>query len=263
MIIQLKDSIDQITQTEAVAKIHSLYNYQHTEAENARLLLESEKQKSMLFALGFGVSSFLLLGGGCIVFLYKQKQKEEKRRKAAEELYQSSREAMSDNLKKIADLDVQLRQSKEANDSLEQKLLRIQKEKLRSRNEDIARQKQEMELRLAVFKQSVLYKNLLEAAKNKINMSPSFCPDKWIEIHRNIETIYPGMTSRLRNICRNVSNTELRVCWLSKLRISPSHISVILVLSRQAVTNARASILQKAIKFGHKFDNFAHFIEEI
>ena len=35
--IELKDSIDVLTQTEATAKINALYNYQHTTEESIRL----------------------------------------------------------------------------------------------------------------------------------------------------------------------------------------------------------------------------------
>lgn len=59
----LNDSIRRITQTEAVAKINSLYNYQHTEAENARLQLEQERYEKMILVI---VLIALVAVGGCV-----------------------------------------------------------------------------------------------------------------------------------------------------------------------------------------------------
>ena len=57
--IELSDSILYLTQTEAIAKINSLYNYQHTEEENTQLELKQEKQK--YWNLVFCASSVCIL----------------------------------------------------------------------------------------------------------------------------------------------------------------------------------------------------------
>ena len=46
--LDLQDSIAKITKVETVAKINSLYNYQHTEKENAKLKLKQEKQTKIM-----------------------------------------------------------------------------------------------------------------------------------------------------------------------------------------------------------------------
>ena len=43
--IELSDSIKNQTKTEAVAKVNSLYKYQHTEKENVQLKIDNEKRK--------------------------------------------------------------------------------------------------------------------------------------------------------------------------------------------------------------------------
>lgn len=44
--IELSDSIKNQTKTEAVAKVNSLYKYQHTEKENVQLKIDNEKKKN-------------------------------------------------------------------------------------------------------------------------------------------------------------------------------------------------------------------------
>lgn len=65
----------QITKTEEVNKIHSLYNYNLSEQENQRLQSETERQKLLLFQLLF-VASLLI---GIVIYLLHRLR--ERRRK--------------------------------------------------------------------------------------------------------------------------------------------------------------------------------------
>ena len=111
----LKDSIDPITQTETIAKINSLYNYQHTEAGNARLQLEQERQKTLITMLALAALG-IAMGGVLVVFRQKAKRPEaeniaERYRKQAKESYEKSEAAICDNQKKIEELEEQLQQA--------------------------------------------------------------------------------------------------------------------------------------------------------
>ena len=66
--ILLNDSIQKIVQTEAIAKINSLYNYQHTEAENNQLKIKQKNQSILLLCLIFSI----LLISGYLLFRIKQ-----------------------------------------------------------------------------------------------------------------------------------------------------------------------------------------------
>ena len=99
--LSLKDSIDRMTQTEAIAKINSLYNYQRIEAENTRLRLSRETYKSWTLALSIII--LLALSFSVCVYLNKKLKKEHKLRisefKKSElykELWQASNEEDSE-----------------------------------------------------------------------------------------------------------------------------------------------------------------------
>lgn len=128
--LTLKDSIDQITQTEAIAKINSLYNYQYTEAENARLQLEQEKQNTLIIVLTLAALG-IALSGVLVFFRQKAKRLEaekitERLQKQAKENYEKSEAAICDNRKKIKELEGLLQQAKEKRDLLKAKQLEIQ-----------------------------------------------------------------------------------------------------------------------------------------
>ena len=266
--LQLKDSIDTITQTEAIAKINSLYNYQHTEAENSQLKLDTERQKNWLLTLSL---FSLLVISLCVYLILYHKQKrteiilEQKRREQIEqEKYDNSLAAIRDNETKIAELDKLLNKATTENDLLKQELLQVQKRKLEAKNEGIIQYKKEQELLFAEFKKSELYKEIwLASNSEEANLGLTKSPEKWVSIQENIDLIFPHFTKRIKDVYTSLSETELQVCWLTKIGISPSGIARVLNLSKQAITNIRTRLTKKMRIKENNWNNFDHFIEEM
>ena len=265
--IRLNDSIHRTTQTEAIAKINALYNYQHTEAENTRLMLEKEKQKNWILIMLISLISTISIGAG-IIFRQKQKKEQalsraEKRRKLEEERYQSSQAAIRNNEQKIKELDLLLENAKRKNDHLQQELFDAQQQKLKAHNEAIVLWNKEQKIRLTAFKTSDIYKEILQASKDEeMNMTPLKQPGKWVIIQEHIDSIYPNFTGRLHKLCPSLSDTDVQVCYLAKMGITPSGIGRVLKLSRQAISNIRKRIMQKIGAATGETSNFDHFIEE-
>ena len=68
------DSIEKIIQTENVAKINALYNYQSKEKENYELKIKNQEEKKQKFAIMFAlVLSTIMLSGVIIWYKYKNK----------------------------------------------------------------------------------------------------------------------------------------------------------------------------------------------
>lgn len=264
----LKDSIDKITKTEAIAQINSLYNYQHTETENSQLKINKEKQKNWILTLSLILLITISLCIYQILYLRQKKtqaffeQKEKERQEAQK--YAKSEAAIRDNEIKIAELDTLLEESLKENDFLKQELLHVQQKRLKAQNEEIIQLHKEQELLLADFKRSNLYKEIWLASNNEnLNLSFTNFPEKWISIQENIDLIYPNFTERLKVIYPKLSYTELQVCWLTKVGLSPSGIARVLNVTKQAITNARSRLTKKLnIKEGN-WENFNHFIDNM
>lgn len=261
--LTLKDSIDQITQTEAIAKINSLYNYQHTEAENARLQLEQEKQKALITILTLGAIG-LILGG--ILFFTKQKAKRlkveqamENFRKEAKERYERSEKAIRDNEKEIEKLQLKLEKTTEERD-----LLQIQQKRLQAKNQAIALQQEETKLRIEALRRTTIYKDFQQASKDeKINLQNEQSISKWEALKEAIDTAYPDFTGRIQLLCPSLSDREIKVCLLTKADIAPSGIAIVLKCSRQAITNIRMRLFKKVTDYNNDFKDFDHFIESL
>ena len=266
--LTLKDSIDNIMQTEAVAKINALYNYQHIENESQQLKLEKEKQKNqkILLLLVFTLGT---LGG--VLFHFKQKEKKRKEletekllRNLAEKNYATSQKAIQENKEKIKELDILLQEALREKDQLKAEQVQIQQERLQVHNEEIALLQKEQELRIADLRRSSIYKEFKQAATDKnINLSSTHRPDKWKVLQETIDKAYPDFMEKLHLICPNLSVTEVEVCLLTKLGISPSGIATIQKCSRQGISNTRTRIYKKLQHTGGKHSKFDDFIDSL
>ena len=150
------------------------------------------------------------------------------------------------------------------NDLLKQELLQTQRKRLEIQNEEIRQYQKEHKLLLAEFKSSELYKEIWIASNNEdTNLALTKFPEKWVAIQDNIDRIYPDFTQRIKGFYPFLSDTELQVCWLTKIGISPSGIARVLNLSKQAITNIRSRLTQKMKIKESNWANFDHFIEEM
>ena len=256
----LKDSIDYITQTEAIAKINSLYNYQHTEKKNALLELNEAKNKITILILLLILSAILVISIS-FISLQKKKSREiveqtKKIKEIEKRKYQKSLTAFFENNKKMTELDQLLKDAQKKNNQLKQELILTQKEILSLRNKEIVASNNEQELRIATFQQTSAYLLLQRAASDS---SIKITDKDWEQISLHLNLTYPEFTEHLYQLYPQLSTIEIRICWLVKLSFSPAEISRLLLRTKPAISNARVRLYKKIHKTdgsGEMFDNF-------
>ena len=262
--IELSDSILYLTQTEAIAKINSLYNYQHTEEENANLKIKQERQqnKNLVFLLIlFGVIVFTR-----IIFLHLKKKSQEELRVARilkemeEDKYNYSLAAIKENEKKIQELANTQKIRDNQNEHLQRELSLLQKEIMELRNREILRVNDDKEERIATFQRSSLHDLLQRAASNdKINLTE----ENWSRIQSTLDFVYPYFRKHLRELYPQLSALEEQVCWLIKLSIHPAGIARIVKRSNSAISNIRSRLHKKIHKVSGNGEMFDEFIRNL
>lgn len=262
--IPLKDTIDQITQTESIARINALYNYQHTIEENARLKIKQKKQQNKNLV-------FLLILLGSVVFMrfiimhLKKKSQEELRvarilKQMEEEKYNFSLAAIRENELKIQELANAYKMRDNQNEHLLRELSLLQKEMMELRNREIIRANNEEEERIATFRQSSLYDLLQRAAStDTINITE----DNWNRIQSTLDFVYPHFRKQLKELYPKLSVLEEQVCWLIKLSIHPTGIARIVKRSNSAISNIRSRLHKKIHKTSGNGEMFDEFIKNL
>lgn len=264
MALKLNDSINKITKTETVAKINSLYNYQHTEKENADLQLKQEQQSEIILFLVLGLL-LLIATTILIVLLIKWKHqtilfKEKILQKQAIQKYEQSIEKIKENEETIRKLDSCLKQTEKDKKQLENELLKAQKELLEKQNTQIVANQKEQNIRIQVLKESDIYVLFQEASFNpkiKIGMK------EWSQLDIAINETYPNFSSKLRELYPNITLHELHLCYLLKISIPLTGIANLFSYSKSAVTNQRTRLFEKLFGYKGKATELDKFISEL
>lgn len=256
----LKDSIDIITQTEAITKIQALYNYQHTEKENTLLKLDNERKKAQLYKLLLALACILIISGSLFFYYKKKKQivimQERKLRKLKEELYAQSLEYIEDNIGKINTLELQIQEVTEEKSILNKQLIQLQKELLELSNRQVIVSRKEQDLLTISLQQSEVYL-LFHKACNDTTLK--ITEENWSALEIAIDRTYQKFTDRLYKLYPRLSLLELRICYLIKISMQVKDIANLVNRSKPAITAARIRLYKKIHGkegTGEMLDNF-------
>lgn len=223
----LNDSIRQITQTEAIAKINSLYNYQHTEAENARLQLSKERYEKMVLV----VVLIALVAVGVCVYLVMGWKKERLR-------YQ-------ENERKLQEWQ-------------EKDRLKWELQQLRTRESQMA--VDEQELAVNALRNSVVYRLFRRISLGeKMELEAK----DWTELRKEINKAYPHFMANIQGMNPKMSLVETRICLLAKIGMTSTQMARVLGYSKSGVTSARDRLYKKMFNEKVTEEGFAEFIKYV
>lgn len=258
----LKDSIAAITQTEAIYKIHALYNYQKIKQEKDRLLLQNEHQQKLLY-----LSLLILLGIGILISWgirqfkqYKQNVAQQKKELAnlrvelerEKETEQKQEHELQKNQTKIEELELLIETARKERDEKTETCQQLQRQisqleisnrHIRLNMDEKALARQEKELRKQEMRQSAIY--LWFHEESHWEHIPEAAP-QWEELRNLIKDCFPQFIVRLHTLYPKISEMELRTCFLLKLEIPLKAFPKIMnKASASAISNLRIRLYKK------------------
>lgn len=241
----LKDSIDTITQTAAVEKLHLSYSFQHEEQKNHQLDLKNESYLGQIYLL-ISVLLFSIALGVIVIQrirIRKQKAIEQERRLRLiqEEQYKHSLAYMRENERKLQEVERQLVEAGKQNDTLRQELLLSQRKVLEASGHQSAVLLSSRELREDAFRNSGIYAFFHQAEQEELKVKE----EDWDALRTAIDIAYPQFTERLYELCSKLSQRELYICYLIKLSLNCMSMTRILICTPSAITQTRKRLYKK------------------
>lgn len=240
------DSIQNLTQTETIHRMHSIYNYQLREKENR--LLKSEN-RSKVFWLWIIAGGFILALSLLITYRQYSKRKnlelkqqldklrliEEENREKIEflERYKTQKEKLETSLANInvSDNSIQKKQLSQKiewlNHILQQKTIENEQEK---------------EAQEYLFK-SEIYNELMKRIKSADGKA-YVTSAEWELLNDLISPAFPTFIERLYSL-HTPNENELHVCILLKLKFRPADIARLLELKPESISSIRKRLYQK------------------
>ena len=93
------------------------------------------------------------------------------------------------------------------------------------------------------FIQTEIYLKLKEISSDE--KGKMMTQEDWITLELELNTIYNNFAVRLKSCCEQISETELRVCYLLKAGFSVTSIAKIIGRTKSAVSMSRKRLLEK------------------
>lgn len=244
--LELVDTIDLLTKTEAVSKVHALYNYNHIEKENNELVSENEKKWIQNYQLIIVLLSIVSLSIYSVIYIRRKKElaieQEKNLRLIKEEQYAKSLVSIESNKEQITSLAEQLQKIEGQKNIFQKQLIQVQKELLEAANCKILASRNEKDLLELAFKKSDLYLLFHQV----VNENGSKITDNdWMNLQVAIDSTYFNFTNKLYAVCPQLSEQELHICYLIKISIPVKDIAKIVRRSTSAITAARIRLYKK------------------
>lgn len=235
--VALSDSIDEITRTEAVMKVH----YRQVELDNAHLALQSSRRISWILGL---VALVLVLLTAYLLYVLRERRRrfalrEQVWQQIHRELQEQSNHRIAENEEKIAELTGRLQslsEGKEQRDVWKQEV-----EALRSVNVSILHTQELDAARATALLHSEAYR-LFHDASSGTKVSE----DDWVALAHAVDEAYPHFTSRLKVLCPvKISQKTYRICYLVKIEVSRRRMSDLLYMSESGICSALIRLYKK------------------
>lgn len=260
----LHDSIIDMTQTETLHQMQSLYNYQLREKENHQLENEIEKKEKLIGNILFFL--LMLSASFAIYYQYSRRKRGELKlqnlriQQLREESYKESQEYIEKNRLRIAELEQELEKASATNSTL-QKELSEQRElaMLEARQAELKQiERQRANERI---KDSSIYITLNKRLLNP--MGKIFVTDEeWQEIREVIIKESPTFFDKLNDIYP-LNPYEMQICILIRMDFPPSAIAKLLERPKETITSTRRRLYNRIFKEKGKPENWDTFIRSL
>ena len=257
------DSIQEITQTETVAKIDAVYNYKIREEENERLKEEITTDR-FVTAVAVVLAIAAILAVLAFIQYSKKKRlaeriKHENEKRYLNSLYEQSSKFISDNNSKIETLKQELAASASKNESLAA-ALKAKEEQLNNLNMMAEIRTKNRELAKAGLDNSDICTKISTILNDDTtgNFNKKLSTEDWKSLDEEVNSHYPEFKERISGLCK-ISDSEYKVCLLLKIEVKPIDISILTSKTKSAISVMRKRLYLKA--FGkeetpEKWDEF-------
>ena len=255
------DSVLSVINSEAVAQMNALYNYEYREKENATLKQENARKTYLLFIL---LSLCVIAALTIYALLEFNKRKKVQYQSNLRQLEQLQKIQYQQSSEYIAEQDAEIKLLKERlsliageNHKLTDELSRKLQEAEYTRQLAILRKNDKEQVDKSIMASATCHR-ILDMAEKGLHLKK----EDWNEIQTLIEDHYPSFQTQLENLV-NCSSFEYHICLLVKLQILPSQMVTLTAHSKSAISSVRSRLYEKA--FGRKgssreWDKYIHSI---
>lgn len=244
------DSLQKITQTQSVAKINALYNYQLKEKENIQLKAELIEKREGIFSMCLFTVFLIVVFIIYIIYLNKRKcdhiEIVKKRFCLLREIYENKEKALIEfNDKKIEELTKKIESLESENERLKLTIAE-EREKLKNINNMYEMKNKKQMIFESEIRKTDIYKKILSIWNNRT--SDNMCrlsKEDWDCLDREVNKHFANFKERISEVCK-IDDHVYKVCLLLKINMPPSGIALFTNKSDNAISSTRKRLCNRA-----------------
>lgn len=257
------DSLKKQQKIEETLRTEAQYKYSQLQQEYSKPRKLNPKTKNLV-VLGNIVFFLIVIYVVPALQSYRQKKKAALARQRLlehekEEQQRQSQQKLEENRQKLAQLEQELAAARQQDDSPASERLQMEAEVLASQNQNIEARQRRKEALLRNLMGTALYQRLKAPAREGTKKMTEV---EWQQLATSLDDIYDQFTNRLLQLAK-LSETELRICYLLKIKVPPAEIADILCKSKSAITLARRRMYEKLTATRGKAEQLDELIQEL
>ncbi len=239
------DSIRVLSQVEATQKVNAQYNQNLIKKERDDIAQHSFFLETVLYFLLF-VVALLILSAYFAWNYHRQKRKgalvqQKLLHKTEEEILRHSSNQLEANKQKIVENEKRINEFQLHGDDEMTEKLKLDTQRLKAQNCSIEVEQRRQQYLLDRFQKSPIFiKIKVNAGKDEFRLTD----EEWQELAQGIDEVYDNFTLRLISLT-DLSEVELRTCYLLKIGIAPVDIAKLLCKTRGAISMLRQRLYSK------------------
>lgn len=259
----LEDSVRHISSPDTIARTHLLLSYQSAEMENLRLELENHTYRTRMYLLLAALLLVTMLALTFLQWLRRKKrlaiEQERRLRIFQERRYEESLASIQENEAKLRELEDKLAEAGDREDGLARQLLLSQQELLKATNRKNIASMTNREWQEQAFRQSEVYIRFHRAAHEEGRLSS----EDWQMLQDAIDAVYPHFTTRLYELCPQLTPQEMQICCLTKISMANKYIARLMLCQPSTVTHARKRLCKKLTGTEGTTEKLIQFIADL
>ena len=260
------DSIQVITQTQAVAKANSMYNYQLKEKENTVLKNKIKERKYIILIISLLAVSVILIFVLYILYTKKRRMDERMKMQRRIRLLQQEREKgkafIEENKKKMEELNIAIEKLEDGNYQLKMELSK-EKEKLGNITKMAEIKNQMRILSEEGIRDTSIYKKIWAIWNNRTSDNDcKLSQEDWKDLEKEINKYFQNFKERITEVCK-IDDHSYRVCLLLKIEIPPSGIAAFTNKSSNAISSTRKRLFDRGFGGNNSPKDWDEFIRSL
>lgn len=274
----LRDSFDKQTYTNTLAWLQSMFDYQQVEREKEFYRQEADRKTNNLYQLALGSTLAILLIVGITFRLFNERREKEVQMdqslRLKEQEYQNSKKYLKERSDTIAKLEQQIIVEKQKvkdnklqfETALAQEIDRVkEKERALERMQAIISEK--LAVSVEHLQEKIEFNHLFFSSDLYQGLSTDWKKldeTQWQEVVKMIDhVLYVGFIGRIKILYPRISEQDLRVCCLTKLKIPVKRIAMLLSVNSQAISNRRKHLYETLTHEKGTAQEFDRYIENL